>query len=131
VLVPLLRRALVALALAAMGAALGIGVATLAPLDPDMDAWDTFVGLLILLLPLLLAAGFDWDATRQRWLQTTFWALAVGTVAVLVLPWPPLVDHLGHGHHVFLALVTLSAATAARVTGSRPGRLPWLAAPGD
>jgi UDP-glucose 4-epimerase len=131
VVVPLLRRALVAFALAALGAALGIGVATLAPVDPDMDPWDTFVALLILLLPLLLAGGFHWDARRQRWLQTTFWALAVGTVTVLVLPWPPLVGHLGHGHHVFLALVTLSAATAAKVTGARPGRLARLAAPGD
>jgi UDP-glucose 4-epimerase len=129
--VSMLRRAVVALALAALGAALGIGVATLAPVDPDMDPWDTFVGLLILLLPLLLAAGFDWDAKRRRWLQTTFWALAVGTVAVLVLPWPPLVDHMGHGHHVFLALVTLSAGTAAKVTGARPGLPSWLAAPGD
>jgi UDP-glucose 4-epimerase len=131
VALPLLRRGLVAFALAALCAALGIGVATLAPFDPDMDPWDTFVGLLILLLPLLLAGGFHWDATRQRWLQTMFWALAVGTVAVLVVPWPPLVAHLSHGHHVFLALVTVSAATAAKVTGARPAVLPRLAAPGD
>jgi UDP-glucose 4-epimerase len=131
VVLSLLRRAVVALALAAIGAALGIGVATLAPVDRDMDPYDTFVALLMLLLPVLLAGGFDWDATRRRWLQTAFWTLAVGTLAVLVLPWPSLLDHLGHGHPIFLGLTALSAATAARVTGARPGLPGWLAAVGD
>ncbi|HEY7077385.1 MAG TPA: NAD-dependent epimerase/dehydratase family protein [Solirubrobacteraceae bacterium] len=129
--VSLLRRAVVAVALAAIAAALGIGVATVAPVDPDMDPQDTFVALLTLLVPLLLAGGFDWDARHRRWLQTAFWALAVGTLAVLVLPWPPLLDHLGHGHPVFLGLTALSAAAAARMAGSRPGLPAWLAPAGD
>ena len=70
--VSLLRRAFVALVLAAVAAALGIGVATIAPVDPDMDPQDTFVALLILLAPLLLAAAFDWDAPAP--------ALAAGRV---------------------------------------------------
>jgi UDP-glucose 4-epimerase len=129
--VSLLRRAAVALLLAALCAALGIGVATLAPLDPDMDVYDTFTALLVLLLPPLLAGGFDWDATWRRGLQTVFWALAAGTLAVAVLPWPSLLDHLGHHHPVFLALTAVSAATAALMTGARPTLPAWLAAPGD
>jgi UDP-glucose 4-epimerase len=127
----LLRRALVAVGLAAVAAALGIGVATVAPVDPDMDPQDTFVALLTLLVPLLLAAGFDWDARFRRWLQTAFWTLAIGTLAVLVLPWPHALDHLGHRHPVFLALTALSAAAAARMVSSRPGLPAWLAAAGD
>src|SRR4029079_15498219 len=101
------RRAFVAVVLAAVAAALGIGVATVAPVDPDMDPQDTFVALLTLLAPLLLAGAFDWDARLRRWLQAVFWALAAGTLAVLVLPWPPVLDHLGHGHPVFLGLTAL------------------------
>jgi hypothetical protein len=50
---------------------------------------------------------------------------------VLVLPWPSFLDHLGHGHPVFLGLTALSAAGAARMVGSRPGLRSWLAAAGD
>jgi UDP-glucose 4-epimerase len=131
VVVALLRRAIVAVALAALGAAFGIGVATLAPVDPDMDPYDTFTALLLLLLPPLLAGGFDWDAKWRRRLQTAFWMLAVGALAVLVLPGPPLLDHLGHGHPLFLGFAVLSAATAAVMTGARPGRPAWLPVPGD
>jgi UDP-glucose 4-epimerase len=116
----LLRRAAAAVTLAAVGAAFGIGIATLAPAAPEIDRYDTFTALLVLLLPLVLAAGFDWDTTRRRWLQIAFWTLAAGALAVLVLPSPPIVDRLGHPHPVLLTAAVVSAATAALLVRTRP-----------
>src|SRR5690242_4237285 len=55
------RRSALALAGALLTALVIIGLATLAPIDSDMDAYDTFLGALLLMLPLVLAGGFEWQ----------------------------------------------------------------------
>ena len=64
-----------------------LGVAMLASVDADMDRYDTFVASLVVLLPLVLAAGFEWDAAGGRRLRKPLlgagWpALALARAAV-------------------------------------------------
>jgi UDP-glucose 4-epimerase len=108
------RRALIALAVVIASAALGVGLATLAPpLDPDRDKYDIFATLLLLQLPFLLARGFAWESSSARRLRIVLWAIATLALAVVVLPWPGALDRFGSAHVLFLALMALSAAGAA------------------
>jgi UDP-glucose 4-epimerase len=122
-----LRRAAIAVVMAAFVGVVVIGVATLAPLDQDMDVYDTFGGAVLLLAPLVLAGAFQWEHARKRWLRAVLWTVAIGNAALLLAPWPGAVDHLGHAHHVFLLLSAISAGCAALVAGPASPRT-WLAA---
>ena len=126
-----LRRAALALAWAAVTGVMIIGVATLFPVDQDMDALDTFVAVLGLALPLVLAGGFAWEDRTARPLRTALWAGAVAWLAIAVLPWPGMLDHLGHGHSIVLALFALAAATGAQLVARRPPLPAWLGASGE
>ena len=125
-----LRRAALAIAMAAFVGVLVIGVATLMPVDQDMDVYDTFGSAVLLLAPLVLAGAFHWEHPRRRWLRAALWTLAIGNLALLLAPWPGAIDHLGHAHHAFLALSAVSAGCAALMAGGRSPRT-WLPVAGD
>jgi UDP-glucose 4-epimerase len=114
------RRAALALAWALLTAVVVIGLATLAPVDQDMDVWDTFVGAALLVLPLALAGGFKWDGWSGEWLRATLFALSAACLVIAIAPWPGLMRSLHHGHSIFLVLIALDAAIAARLTALRP-----------
>jgi UDP-glucose 4-epimerase len=122
----LARRGLVALAWAAAAAVMILGFAALAPVDDDLDRYSTFVGSLVLLAPIVLAAGFSWDESTGRALRATLLAAAVACLALVLLPWP----HIGHGHAPILVLLALATALAARLTARRVALPQWLGAPG-
>ena len=126
VLVPIVRRGALALAGALLTALVIIGVATLAPIDSDMDAYDTFLGALLLMLPLVLAGGFEWEEHGGREMRTVLAAMAAGSLALALLPWPPELRHLRHGHETLLVLIALSTGLAARLTTLRRALPAWL-----
>jgi UDP-glucose 4-epimerase len=53
-------------------------------------------------------------------------ALAAGSLAVALLPWPPELAHLRHGHETLLMLFALSAGLAARLTSLKRPLPAWL-----
>jgi hypothetical protein len=103
-----------------------IGLATLAPIGSDMDAYDTFAGALVLLLPLVLAGGFDWQEHGGREIRSFLAAAAAAALAVALLPWPHELGHLRHGHETLLVLLALSTGLAARLTTLRRALPAWL-----
>jgi UDP-glucose 4-epimerase len=125
------RRAALAFAWAAVTAALLVGVLVLVPVDGDMDAYDMFTAIFLLLLPVVLAGGFHWDAEPARGLRLVFGVAAALALAVAVLPWPPFVDHLGRGHAVALVGFAAVVTAAARLTGPQAPLRDLLAAVGD
>ena len=127
----LLRRALLAALTAAMAAVMVLSVAMFVSIDADMDRFDAFAAMLVLLLPLVLAAGFEWSATDRRWFRVTCWTGVGVALAPLVLPWPPAVDRFGHAHGVFLVLLALSGSVAAMAMGSATWLSAWLPAAGE
>jgi hypothetical protein len=127
----LLHRAWLAFAWAAATAVMIIGLAALAPVDRDMDRPDVFAALLIVLLPLVLAGGFEWDEIRARWLRTSLWAGSGACVALVLLPWPSFVGRLGHGHPLMLLVLGVAAGVAAQLPGSRPPLRIRVASAGD
>jgi UDP-glucose 4-epimerase len=124
-LVPLVRRAALSLAGAVLTAVLIIGLATLAPLDSDMDIYDTFFAALLLMLPLVLAGGFDWDDVTGRQFRTGLWVACGVCLAAAILPVHEL-RHVRHGHAAFLVLFALVAGIAARLTTLRRALPAWL-----
>jgi UDP-glucose 4-epimerase len=122
----LARRAALGLGWAAAIAIMVLGVITLAPRGPG-DRYDTFLDALLLMLPLVLAAGFSWDERTGSSLRTALWIGAFGCLVLGVAPWPPLIDHLADSHRVILMLLAFSTATAASVIGRGP-LLQWLGA---
>jgi UDP-glucose 4-epimerase len=130
-LVTLLRRGALAALMAAVVSVTVLGLALLVPIDEDMDRFDTFAAMLVLLLPLVLATGFEWDAERGRLMRGACWTWVVAALAPLVVPWPPLIDRLGHAHPVFLSLLALSGGIAALAMGSAPWLSSLLPAAGD
>jgi len=120
------RRSALALAGALLTALVIIGLATLAPIDSDMDAYDTFLGALLLMLPLVLAGGFEWQDHGGREVRTLLAAVAAGSLALALLPWPPELRHLRHGHETLLVLFALSAGLAARLTSLKRALPAWL-----
>jgi len=126
VLLPIARRAALALAGALLTALVIIGVGTLAPIDSDMDAYDTFLGALLLMLPLVLAGGFEWEEHGGREMRTVLAAMAAGSLALALLPWPPELRHLRHGHETLLVLFALSTGFAARLTTLKRALPAWL-----
>jgi UDP-glucose 4-epimerase len=122
----LARRAALGLGWAAAIAIMVLGIITLAPRGPG-DRYDTFVGALLLMLPLVLASGFSWDERTGTSLRTALWVGALGCLVLGLAPWPPLLDHLADSHRVFLMLLAFSTGTAASVIGRGP-ILQWLGA---
>jgi UDP-glucose 4-epimerase len=122
----LARRSALALGGALLTALVIIGVATLAPIDSDMDAYDTFVGALVLMLPLVLAGGFEWEEHGGPQMRTALAAAAAGSLALALLPWPPELRHLRHGHETLLVLFALSTGLAARLTSLKRALPAWL-----
>jgi UDP-glucose 4-epimerase len=125
---PLLRRAATAIGFAAAVAIMMLGLASLLPLGDSVNSYDTFATSLLILLPIVLALGFEWDEEGRRGLRIACRLTLVAALASLVLPWPGVIDRLGDGHPVFLALLALSAAGAAVTTGSAPRLRTLLAA---
>jgi UDP-glucose 4-epimerase len=123
---PLARRAALSLAGALLAAVLIIGLATLSPVDSDMATYHTFLGALLLTLPITLAGGFDWDAQAGRQIRTAMWAAAGVCLVIALIPWPPVLEHVRHGHATFLVLLALAAGVAARLTTARRALPAWL-----
>jgi UDP-glucose 4-epimerase len=117
-LATLLRRGALATLMAAVVSVAVLGLALLVPIDADMNRFDTFAAMLVLLLPLVLATGFEWEAERARVLRAACWTWVAAALAPIVVPWPPLLDRLGHAHPVFLSLLALSGGVAALAIGS-------------
>jgi UDP-glucose 4-epimerase len=128
--VALARRAALGLGWAAAIAIMVLGVVTLAPVGRG-DRYSTFLDALLLMLPLVLAAGFAWDDHTAPPLRSALWVGAFGSLALGVAPWPPLLDHLADSHRVILVLLALSTACAARLVAPRPLLAQWLGAPGE
>jgi UDP-glucose 4-epimerase len=124
----LLRRAVLASAIAALAALLVLGLAALVPIDSDMDTHDTFAGMLLLLAPLVLAGGFRWDVRSAGWMRAACWTEVAAALLALGVPWPPAVARLADAHPVFLVLLALSAGIAALSLGSAPWLNAWAAA---
>ncbi len=127
----LARRAGLAVAWAAVAAAMVLGVLTLAPMDSDLDRYDTFGAILVMLVPLVLAGGFAWDARHGRGLRAALWTASAACLAVAALPWPAAVDRFGHGHAIVLLLFALAAALAGLVPARQAPLREWLGAAGD
>ncbi len=126
VLAPIVRRGALSLGWAALTAVLLIGIVMLIPVDDDLDRYDTFLDTLILGVPVVLAGGFHWDEPLGAHLRAGLWAAAGACLAVALLPWPPVVEHLRHGHSVLLVLFALAAGLAARLTTVRPALPAWM-----
>jgi UDP-glucose 4-epimerase len=126
----LLERGAIAAGWAAAAAIMILGLASLFPVDEDLDRYDTFLASLVLLLPLIFTAGFSWDAVDTRRLRAMLWTLAVACLAIEVLPGPGLLEELRHSHALLFGLCAISAGLAATLVGASK-RLPWRLAPAD
>jgi UDP-glucose 4-epimerase len=131
VLAPAVRRGALSLGWAGLIAVLIIGLAMLIPVDEDLDRYDTFLGALVLSVPLVLAGGFRWDEPLGGQLRVGLWVAAGACLSVALLPWPPMLAHVRHGHAPLLVLFALAAGVAARLTTLRPALPAWLGAPGE
>jgi hypothetical protein len=131
VLAGVARRGALSLAWAFLTAVMVIGLATLTPVDRDMDTYDTFLNTLLLMVPLVLAGGFRWDEPLGGHLRTGLWAAAVVCLAIALLPWPGVVGNLHHGHPALLVLFALALVVAAWLTALRPPLPAWLGASGE
>jgi UDP-glucose 4-epimerase len=128
----LLRRAALASGFAALVAVLLLGLAALVPVDGDMDRDAVFAAILLLLLPVMLVGGFEWNAERRGLVRTACLTLAAAEMVLIVLPWPGPVHRLVDGHPLFLALNAVSALLAAYATRAGPRlRSRLLAGAGD
>jgi UDP-glucose 4-epimerase len=104
----LLRRTALALLAAATIAVMLIGIASLVPIDRDMDVYDTLTATLVMLLPLMLAAGFAWPAEARRGVRTVCWTIAAGDLVLV------------HHHPVFAISAAAIAVSAGLVVRERP-----------
>jgi UDP-glucose 4-epimerase len=127
----LARRGALALVWAAISAAMLVGVLTLLPVDGDMDRYDVFWALLLLLVPVVLAGGFEWDEGRARGLRVALSAAAATAFVVAVLPWPPLIDRIGDGHALALLLFAAAGSAASLLPGRQAPLRGLLASSGD
>jgi hypothetical protein len=130
-LASLAGRAALALVWAAATAALILGVLSLAPMSDNLDTVDIFTATLLVLLPLVLACGFEWEGARARRLRTALWTAACTCLLLALVPSAPLVDRVADGHAIVLALFAVSAAAAAQFPGRQAPLRAWLAAAGN
>jgi hypothetical protein len=91
-----------------------------------MDVLDTFVGVIILALPVVLAGGFAWENAAAGPLRVALWTGAVASLAIAISPW-----HLVHGHGFMLALFAVASAAGAQLVGLRSPLEAWLGFPGE
>jgi UDP-glucose 4-epimerase len=112
----LVRRFALAALAAATIAVMVIGIASLVPVDRDMDVYDTMTATLVLLLPLTLAGGFAWPAEARRRVRGICWTIAAGDLALL------------HVHPLFALGAAVVAASAALLVRERPALATLLAA---
>jgi UDP-glucose 4-epimerase len=118
----LARRAGVALVFGALLAIIALGVATLVPIDPDLDPYDSFAELLLLLVPLVMALGFDWSAHGHRNVRWLLTAIAAIELSLALVPFPQFLHEMGADHRVALTvagLTTLAAGIAGASTTLR------------
>jgi UDP-glucose 4-epimerase len=127
----LARSGMLALLWAAVAAVVIFGVLALAPFDEDLSTYGTFAATLIVLVPLMLAAGFRWEEGWATRLRPALWTAAVACLFAAVSPWPGLVDRLADHHVIVLALFAVSAATAARMPARQAPLREWLASVGS
>jgi UDP-glucose 4-epimerase len=104
----LLRRTALAVLAAAAIAVMVIGLASLVPIDRDMDVYDTLTATLIMLLPLMLAGGFAWPAEARRSVRAICWTIAACDLVLV------------HVHPVFAITAAATAVTAGLVVRERP-----------
>jgi UDP-glucose 4-epimerase len=130
-LASLAGRAALALVWAAATAALILGVLSLAPMSDNLDTVDIFTATLLVLLPLVLACGFEWEGARARRLRAALWTAACTCLLLALVPSAPLVDRVADGHAIVLALFAVSAAAAAQFPGRQAPLRAWLAAAGN
>jgi UDP-glucose 4-epimerase len=127
---PLAERGVIALSWAIAAAVMILGLASLFPVDGNIDRYDTFLASLVLLLPLILTAGFSWDAADTRRLRATLWTVAGACATIEVLPRPGVLEQLRHAHSLLFGLCAISAGLAAWLVGTST-RLPWRLSPAD
>jgi UDP-glucose 4-epimerase len=104
----LLRRTALAVLAAALIAVMVIGLASLVPIDRDMDVYDTLTATLIMLLPLLLAGGFAWPPEARRGVRAICWTIAACDLVLV------------HLHPVFAITAAAMAVSAGLVVRERP-----------
>jgi UDP-glucose 4-epimerase len=126
----LARSGAFALLWAAVAAVMILGVLALAPIDEELSSYGTFAATLIVLAPLMLAAGFRWEDEWVGRLRATLWVAAVACLFAAVAPWPHVVDRLADHHAIVLALFAVSAATAARLPARQAPLREWIASVG-
>jgi UDP-glucose 4-epimerase len=124
------RRAALGLGWAAGIAIVILGLLALTPVNPT-DRYDTFLAALLLMLPLVLAAGFAWDDRTAGPLRAALWAVSFGLLFAAFVSWPPMLDKIADAHKVILVLLAVSTATAAQLIDRRSALLQWLGAPGE
>jgi UDP-glucose 4-epimerase len=112
----LVRRFALAALAAATIAVMVIGIASLVPVDRDMDVYDTMTATLVLLLPLTLAGGFAWPAEARRRVRGICWTIATGDLTLV------------HVHLLFALSAAVVAASAALLVRERPALATLLAA---
>jgi UDP-glucose 4-epimerase len=104
----LLRRTALAVLVAALIAVMVIGLASLVPIDRDMDVYATLTATLIMLLPLLLAGGFAWPPEARRSVRAICWTIAACDLALV------------GRHPVFAIAAAATAVSAGLVVRERP-----------
>jgi UDP-glucose 4-epimerase len=104
----LLRRVALAALAAATIAVMLLGIASVVPLDQDLDADDTLTAMLIMLLPLTLAGGFAWPAEARGFVRGICGTIAVADLALV------------HAHPRFAIPAALIAASAGLIVRERP-----------
>jgi UDP-glucose 4-epimerase len=104
----LLRRTALAVLAAATIAVMVIGLASLVPIDRDLDVYDMLTATLITLLPLMLAGGFAWPAEARRSVRGICWTIAAFDLVLV------------HRHPVFAIVAVATALTAGLVVRERP-----------
>jgi UDP-glucose 4-epimerase len=127
----LARSGAFALLWAAVAAVMIFGVLALAPFDEDLSSYGTFAATLIVLVPLMLAAGFQWEDGWASRLRPVLWTAAIVCLFAAVSPWPGVIDRLADHHAIVLALFAVSAATAARLPARQAPLREWLASVGS
>jgi UDP-glucose 4-epimerase len=125
----LVRRSAWAFAWALVTAVLFVGLAVLIPLDSDLNRYGTFFSVLLLLVPLWLAAGFRWKEPEATWLRAGLWVVAVASLSFALVPWPSVVD-VGDGQATLLVLLAAATGGAARLVGTGLPLPAWLGASG-
>jgi hypothetical protein len=101
----------------------------LIPLDSDLNLYGMFFSVLLLLLPLWLAGGFDWEEPAATRLRAGMWGAAIVSLAIALVPWPSAID-VGAGHATLLVLLAVASGGAGRLVGTGLALPAWLGASG-